>query len=384
MIIRGRLLGDSRASDIDVLDGRIHALSPSGRGRAQAGSHDAYILPLLFDIQVNGFAGIDLQDPVLEPEDMARLDAALGRTGVGSWIPTIITNSQARMERACRVIAEALQDRQLARHIPGIHLEGPYLSPKDGPRGAHAKRHVRKPNIREFDRCLKAADGNVVYTTVAPEQPGAIPFIRHAVHQGVVVSLGHHNADADQIARAADAGATMVTHLGNGIAPTIDRHSNPIWPQLADERLACSLIPDLHHVPASMLRAVVNAKGKRRVMFTSDTVHIAGLKPGKHDLAGVPVTLGRDGVVRLTGSNLLAGSATPLIQGVFNAAEATGMSLAEAVRSATTVPARVLGVRLANQTVRKGRVANFIVCQRTPRGLVNVTTVFRDGQRSAG
>ncbi len=379
MLIRGRLLGDQSPSDIDVRDGRIHAINPAGRRRANAGSRDAYILPLLFDIQVNGYAGIDLQNSSLEPDDVAKLDDALARTGVGHWVPTIITNSQPRMERACRVIAEALRDKALARRIPGIHLEGPYLSPEDGPRGAHLRCHIRRPNVREFNRCVEATDGRILYTTIAPDQPGAIPLIRHAVRQGIAVSLGHHNANADQIARAADAGATMVTHLGNGIAPQIDRHHNPIWPQLADDRLSCSLIPDLHHVPPPMLRAVVNAKGKRRIMLTSDVVHLAGLKPGQYDLAGAPVTLKRDGVIRLTGTSLLAGSATPLIQGVFNAAEATGLSLSDSVQCATTHPARVLGVRLPNANPKANRRANFVVCTCSDRGRVTVAAVFRDG-----
>lgn len=378
MIIRGRLLGDSRASDIDVRDGRIHAITSAGRRRVQTGSHQSHILPLLFDIQINGYAGIDLQSPTLQPEDVAQLDEALGRTGVGYWIPTIITNSQSRMERSCRVMAEVLQHKPLARHILGIHLEGPYLSPEDGPRGAHARRHIRNPSIRELDRCIKAADGRIVYTTIAPEQRNAIPFIRHAVRQGIVVSLGHHNANADQIARAADAGATMVTHLGNGIAPTLDRHHNPIWPQLADDRLTCSLIPDLQHVPAPMLRAITNAKGKGRIILTSDVVHIAGLKPGKHELAGVPVALGRDGVVRLTGTQLLAGSATPLIQGVFNAAEVTNLSMTDAVRSATTIPARLLGTKNRFTKLRAGTRAQFVVCRQLQNGRVKIESVFRD------
>jgi N-acetylglucosamine-6-phosphate deacetylase len=378
MIVRGTLLGDGHASDIDVREGRIHAITSATRRRVETGSHDSHILPLLFDIQVNGYAGIDLQSPTLQPEDVARLDEALGRTGVGYWIPTIITNSQRRMERSCRVIAEALQYKHLARRIPGIHLEGPYLSSEDGPRGAHARRHIRPPSIREFDRCIEAAEGRIVYTTIAPEQRNAIPFIRHAVREGVVVSLGHHNANADQIARAADAGATMVTHLGNGIAPTLDRHHNPIWPQLADDRLTCSVITDLQHVPAPMLRAITNAKGKRRIILTSDAVHIAGLKPGKHKLADVPVTLGRDGVVRLTGTQLLAGSATPLIQGIFNTVSTTGMSLTDAIRSATTIPARLLGTKNRFTKPRVGTRAQFVVCRQRQNGRVKIEAVFRD------
>jgi N-acetylglucosamine-6-phosphate deacetylase len=380
MLIRGRLLGDSRASDLDVRNGRLESIKPASKRRAAVGSENAHILPLLTDIQVNGYAGIDLQDPKLRPEDIAELDRTLALTGVGAWIPTIITNAQSHMERACRVIAEALQDKALAKHIPGIHLEGPYISPQDGPRGAHAKRHVRAPNIREFDACIKAAGGKIVYTTLAPETRGAVRFIRHAVRQGVVVSLGHHAANAAQIAAAAGAGATMVTHLGNGTALMLHRHDNPIWPQMADDRLACSLIPDLHHVPEPMLRAIVKAKGKDHVILTSDVVHLAGLKPGPHKLAGDPVTLHRSGVIRLTGTQLLAGSATPLIQGVFNAATASGLTLVDAVHAATANPARVLGLK--RQTLRPRTIApaNFTVCRTGTGGGVVIEAVFRDGR----
>ena len=359
-ILRGKLLGTSKPSDICIDNGRVVSIRPAGRGRPDAGSRDSIIAPTLFDIQVNGFGGIDLQDPKLTPEDVAALSNKLAATGVSHWVPTLITASQKSMERGCRVLGEALQDRTLAHAIPGIHLEGPYISPNDGPRGAHAKRHVRKPSIREFDACMKAVDGKILYTTVAPEVPGAIPYIKALVKRGVRVSLGHHQADADTIRRAVDAGATLSTHLGNGMAPLLQRHFNPLWPQLAEDRLTCSLIADLHHLPPDVLKTYLRAKGPTRAILTSDVTHLAGLKPGKYDLAGTPVELTRTGRICLSGTELLAGSALELLQGIVNVARVTDLTLEEAFRCATTIPAKALGVRHPFDLPRKGKKVNFI------------------------
>jgi N-acetylglucosamine-6-phosphate deacetylase len=360
-VVRGTIVGTDRVSDVIVEDGTVVAVRRAGRRRADYGSKGAIIAPPLFDIQVNGGGGINLQRPKLTVDDVAALDGWLAGQGVGLWVPTIMTASLGGMERNCRVIAEALGARRIARRIPGIHLEGPFISRVDGPRGAHPKRHVRKPSIREFDRLLKAADGKVMYTTVAPEVPGAIAFIRAVVKRGVVVSLGHHHGSAESIARAVDAGATMCTHLGNGLAPMIDRHDNPIWPQLADTRLTPSLIADGHHLPPPMIETIIRAKGPGHVILTSDCVHLAGMKAGTYELAGQAVELTRRGRINLVGTTLLAGSATPLLHGVANAMGVAGLSLEQAFATATTVPARALGLGRRFDGPMPGRKAEFVV-----------------------
>lgn len=386
VLVRGRILGKGKPQDLLVKDGRVASIKPAGRARPDAGSAEAIIGPTLFDIQVNGIGGVNLQGPKVVPEDLARIGDMLAASGVSHWIPTIITGSQADMEYGCRVFAEALSDPRVTRAVPGVHLEGPYISAMDGPRGAHAKEHVRPPDLREFDRFMKAADGRISYITIAPELEGAVPFIKAVVKRGVVVSLGHHHANAEQITRAVDAGARLCTHLGNGMAAQIQRHLNPIWPQLAEDRLSCSLIADLAHLPEAVLKTFVRVKGPERVILTSDVVHITGLKPGRYDLGGVPVELTPAGRICLLGTELLAGSSLELLQGVVNAARHTDLTLEQAFACASSVPARLLGLRRRFDAPKAGKKADFVVFDTATteeRHAVRVRCVFIDGKRRA-
>lgn len=362
--------------DVVVRAGRIESVKPAGRARADIGDRETYLAPPLFDIQVNGAFGIDLQSRDLRADDVAEVTRRLASWGVGRWVPTIITAAPAQMERSCRVLAEALQDADVARAIPGIHLEGPHISPEDGPRGAHDKRHVCPPDLRLFDRLMKAADGRILYTTVAPETPKAIGYIRGAVERGVAVSLGHHAADADTIRKAVDAGAMLCTHLGNGLAPTLDRHRNPLWAQLADDRLSASLIADGHHLPPEVLRVFARVKGPERTVLTSDAVHVAGLKPGKYKLGDVEVKLNAQGRVSLAGTQLLAGSALMSLQGVVHAAAVTDLTLSQAVACASTVPAKLFGLKPPTWPPREGAIAELIAFRLDERNKANPQAVW--------
>jgi len=362
----GLPVGSGRPVHITVRNGIIEAVTQGGGyGRTDYGSRSSIIGPTLFDIQVNGGNGINLQGPMTKPEDLHGLTRFLASWGVSKWVPTLTTNSLRNMEHGCRVMGEALQDEEVARAVPGIHLEGPFLSPLDGPRGAHAKRYIREPSLRDFDKLNKASGGNVLYTTVAPELPRAIPFIKGLVSRGVVVALGHHNASQDEIAQAVDAGARLSTHLGNGLAAELDRHRNPLWPQLAEDRLAAALIADLHHLPAEVLKTMVRIKRPANVILTSDAVSIAGLKPGMYPhhsgVKGMMVELLPSGRINLCGTNLLSGSALMLLQGVLNATRETDMTLEQAFRCASEIPAGVLGVKADFGSLKPGTVANLIV-----------------------
>lgn len=372
--IRGIVLGNGTPSDIIVRDGKIISVQAAGPMRPDVGSSQSIIGPTLLDIQVNGAYGIDLQSPSLAPEDLRRITDLLASKGVSRWIPTLITGPIETMEHACRVIAESMQDKVVARAVPGIHLEGPYISPMDGPRGAHAKEYVRKPSVRELDRLQKAANGKVLYMTLAPEVNGAPAFIKALVRRGVVVALGHHHGNADQIAKAVDAGARLSTHLGNGLASTIHRHHNPLWPQLADDRLAAALIADLEHLPAPVLKTFVRAKRCDHVILTSDCVHIAGLPPGPYLLGTIAVELLPSGRICLSGTDLLAGSSLMLLQGVVNAAHATDLTLEQAFACATTIPANVLGLKCRFPRPAIGAKADFVLfdIENAPDGKPNV------------
>lgn len=379
LIARGRLLGDTAVSDIAIEAGRVVSVKPAGKQRPGIGGRNSIIAPTLFDIQVNGVMGMDLQSPSLRAEEVRGITDYLAWWGVSRWVPTVITASPRAMERSCRIIASAMdEDPTVARAVPGIHLEGPCISPEDGPRGAHSPRYVRKPGIRAFNRLYDAAGGRILYTTLAPELPGAVAYIRELAARGVVVSLGHHNATADQIARAVDAGARMCTHLGNGCASMIHRHNNPLWPQLADDRLAASFLADLHHLPAPMLKTFIRAKGPRNVVLASDSVHIAGQTPGNYTLGEMAIELLPSGRICLSGADLLAGSSLMLLQGVVNAAQTGAMSLPEAFASASKVPAALFRLRHGSAIPEAGKKADFVVF-RIEEGLAVPQGVFING-----
>ena len=385
--LRGVLIGQDKPRDVLIRQGKVVSVRPAGQDRADTGSRTSILAPTLLDIQVNGVCGIDLMNPNLAPEDVRAITDHLAQWGVSHWVPTLITGPLEVMERGCRVIVEAMRDKAVARAVPGIHIEGPYISPQDGPRGAHAKEYVRNPSTREFDRLLEAAGGKILYITLAPELEGAVEFIKAVSERGVAVALGHHNATAKQIAHAVEAGARLCTHLGNGLASMIHRHINPLWPQLADDRLTASLIADLEHLPAPVLKTFVRAKTPENIVLVSDCVHIAGLKPGKYALGGLPVELMPSGRICLSGSDLLAGSSLMLIQGVVNAACVTDLSLEQAFACATVIPADLLGVRhrFAPPTVgARADLMVFDIDKTEPRRWkAAIRAVFVNGERKA-
>ncbi|MCC6144276.1 MAG: N-acetylglucosamine-6-phosphate deacetylase [Candidatus Hydrogenedentes bacterium] len=361
VLLRGKLLGTTAPVDVRVRDGRVVFVKRASRATPELGDGEAVIAPPLFDIQVNGAGGVDLQSPTLSVEDVLEVDAVMRTGGVAHWVPTLVTGPLELMERNCRVIAAAIEGRGLARAVPGIHLEGPVISPEDGPRGAHPRAHVRPPSLHDFNRLFRAANGRILYTTTAPDQPRVAPYIKALRARGVVVSLGHHNASADQIAAAVDAGAQLCTHLGNGAAPVLPRHHNPIWPQLAEDRLMASFIADGHHLPDPVLKTLARVKGPRRSILASDCVPLMGMSPGRYDLFGTAVELRSDGRVCLSGTDLLAGSATPLISDVLHTARVTDFTLEESFQCARENPARLFGLRLSPWKPQAGRPANFLL-----------------------
>lgn len=304
------------------------------------------LLPGLVDLQVNGYAGFDLNEDDLRPETVHGFVEALARRGTLHVCPTLITGSEERLVHALRTIVAARRENpRTAAAIWRVNIEGPSLSALDGPRGAHDPRWIRPPDTAEFDRWQEAAGGLVGIVTIAPEWPGAPAWIQHVVASGVRVAVGHSAASAEQVRAAVDAGATLSTHLGNGVSATLPRHPNLIWAQLAEDRLTAMLISDGHHLPADTFIAMVRAKGVARCVLTSDAVSLAGMPPGEHDTpVGGRVEVGRDGAIRLGGSTLLAGSGASLLECVRWAASTGAVTLAESVAMATVQPARLVGL----------------------------------------
>jgi N-acetylglucosamine-6-phosphate deacetylase len=296
-------------------------------------------VPGLFDLQVNGFGGIDFNSAGLTAD---RVDEALQQmlaTGVTRCLPTLITSSFEQFAASARVLS-----RMSCAAVAGIHMEGPYVSPEDGARGAHPREHVRPASIDDFNRRQDAANGRIVLVTLAPEVAGAVPLIEHLVASGVRVAIGHTAATPGQIADAIAAGATLATHLGNGCAQMLPRHPNVMWELLAADAVFASLIVDGHHLPRATVKAMMRAKGESRTILVTDAVAAAGRPPGTYTIGGVKSELSADGRVSLPGTPYLAGSALTLDRAIANTVRFTGLSIDAVTKMASTIPASYLGV----------------------------------------
>lgn len=299
------------------------------------------LAPGWIDLQVNGYAGVDYNSPNVSHQDIGRSLRELHACGVTRLLATVITGSPDNMAAALRNLAEARERIPEGESIEGIHLEGPFISPEDGPRGAHPRNSVRPPDLREFERFQEAARGLIRLVTLAPEWPEAPQFIETLVGRGIVVSIGHTGASSEQIAAAVAAGATMSTHLGNAAHRTLPRLANYIWDQLAEDRLAAGFIVDGVHLSPAFLKVALRAKGTERSLLTTDAVAPAGCAPGRYRLGEVDVELTADGRVLLADHSRLAGSVLRMDCGIQNLMKLAGLSLREALTMAARNPARV-------------------------------------------
>lgn len=304
------------------------------------------LAPALFDLQINGYAGVDFQDPALPPAALRKAIAALRAGGTHRILLTFITDELDALARQfAQLEKHRAADPLLAETICGYHLEGPWLSPREGFRGAHPSECMRAPDLAAFARLQDAAGGQIRLVTLAPEWPGSAEFIAALAAQKIVVSLGHTDASEAQIDDAIRAGATLCTHLGNGAPAVLPRHDNIIQRLLARDELTACLIPDGAHLPPCALRNFFRAKPPGKVLLTTDAMAAAGAPPGRYRLGRLEVEA-RDGFVRMPGSANLAGSCLAPAEGIANAARWLGISTDEARAMFSTRVAKIFGITL--------------------------------------
>jgi N-acetylglucosamine-6-phosphate deacetylase len=303
--------------------------------------------PSLFDIQINGFAGVDFQQPDLSAAGLRRAVDGLAAHETLRFFATLITDS---VETLCRKLAniERLRagDPVMADAVCGYHLEGPWLSAKPGFCGAHDPQFMGSPVLRDFRRLQEAANGNIKLLTLAPELPGSAEFIREVTSGGVAVSIGHSDASEADIDEAIAAGARFCTHLGNGVPAQMHRHDNVIQRLLARDELTAFFIPDGIHLPPGVLRNFFRAKPPGRALFTTDCMAAAGAPSGRYRLAHHELEVGEDRVVRMPGSPQFAGSALTPPEGVANLQCWLGLDPEDARALFSTAPAEAFGITL--------------------------------------
>jgi N-acetylglucosamine-6-phosphate deacetylase len=331
---------DNSPYEIKFDEGQILAINPTDASVDK----EIWFGPGFCDIQINGYGGFDYNQVQENPLNLGQISNNLLKVGVSNHFPTVITSSPSQISSLLKQIIQLTKAEPLANScISGIHLEGPFISPEDGPRGAHAREYVRAPDWDLFCTWQEEAEGEIRIITISPEWEGSHSFIEKCVDSGVLVSIGHTNASLSQIQNAVRAGARLSTHLGNGAHSVLPRHPNCIWSQLSEDLLCASIIADGFHLPSEVIKVFKKVKGEN-LFLVSDSVALAGMAPGSYDTAvGGEVTLTQDGKLHLKDSpTILAGSASNILQGINFLLQHKLASLKEAWEMASERPFRLL------------------------------------------
>ncbi len=380
MRIRGRRYDDGNAIEITIEGETITHIATTPDD-----SRLPWIAPGFVDLQVNGYGGQEFNDLELTTEKVLRVSLAMDADGVTSYLPTATTHSFAMLSHTLKTLAKACDESvDIARRVPGFHLEGPYISSEDGPRGAHPREHCRPPDWDEWQRLQDAAAGRIRILTLSPEYAGSAQFISQVAATGVLVAIGHTAATSEQIRAAVDAGARMSTHLGNGAHGQIRRHPNYIWDQLAEDRLVASLIVDGHHLPPAVVKSFVRAKQPERCVLVSDLVGMAGMPPGCYTNTSIgDIEILDGGKIVVAGQQqYLAGAGLPMTFGIANVLRYTTVDLQAAIEMASLRPAELIGLTPGRLAV--GAPAQLVAFDLAETGPILVRCTIQHGKVVSG
>jgi N-acetylglucosamine-6-phosphate deacetylase len=301
-------------------------------------------IPGFVDLQVNGYAGIDFLEPGTTVADLLRAAELLRERGTAGFLLTVCTHRREAIETNIAHAREAMDRQGPGGNILGIHLEGPFISPEYGYRGAHLPQYIIAPDLGWFRHLQEIARGAIRMVTLAPEMPGAIEFIR-AVSDQTLISLGHANPDYATLRRAIAAGLRAVTHFGNGCRPEINRHDNILVRVLACPELSLCFIPDGQHLPEPFLRMLLNTVPVERLVATSDMVMYAGMPAGVYEREGCRLRLREDGRLCLADDEkLLYGSSSTTLQCLNHLAGLRHLAPAEFRDLGVANPLRLIGM----------------------------------------
>ncbi len=356
--VRARHYATGELVEIVSKDGVIQSVGNPSQHPADIEAD--WLAPALFDLQINGCDGYSFNSDQLTVESVRHIVQTCWKHGIGGFCPTLVTNSLAALAHGMATIRKACEsDRELAGAIPAIHLEGPFISPEDGPRGAHSQDHIRPPDWDEFQRLQNAADGRIRLVTLAPELEGALGLIERLVKANVVVSIGHTAASSSRIREAVSAGARLSTHLGNGCHAMLPRHDNYLWEQLAADELWASIICDGHHLPPALIRCILRVKTPARVILTCDAGSLAGLPPGRYREWDQELEILPEGKIVVAEAGFLAGSWSFTDRCIGQAVRHGGVTLREGIEMATARPRQLLGLPVNSLEV--GQAADLVL-----------------------
>ncbi len=301
-------------------------------------------VPGFIDLQVNGFMGIDFSSSSLNEKDFVRACTMLFERGTAGFLATVITSLAEVYAHNLPIIAKAMRLPELKGKLLGIHAEGPFLSSKPGAVGAHNPAWVKPSDIVFFKQMQDWAEGNISVLTIAAETPGAEELTEYASRNGTAVSLGHQLAQSSEMKQCADAGATLLTHLGNGLPNEINRHHNSIFSGIAEDKLSAMIITDGHHLPPELIKTIVKAKGVEKIIVTSDASPIAGMAPGTYNVMNNLAVLEESGLLHNPEKQCLVGSSATMLDCVNYLASLNLLSAEELLKVSFANPLRVLNL----------------------------------------
>lgn len=365
---------------LGMRDGKIYSLTEVGKASLStisSGPKLPVIAPGLVDLQINGMKGVDFNDPALLPRHVEEVAPLLLKEGVTRFYPTLITGPTERISYLIKTFRDLRAMGGLAANMMGgLHLEGPFISKDDGPRGAHPLSHCLDPDISQIRQWQEMAEGMIRIITLAPELPGSEELIRACVELGMVVGIGHTAADTDQIKGAVDAGATLSSHLGNGCHGQLPRHPNHIWDQLATEELFVSMIADGFHLPESVLKVFFTVKGEK-CLLVSDGMSFTGMEPGLYNSPSTGrVILTEEGNLHREGNpEMFAGSAGTLLKGVRNMSTLVGKTRAWEMGSIH--PLRAMNLA-SGEGLQVGAAADLVLLEEDGNAL-SIIGIYQNG-----
>jgi N-acetylglucosamine-6-phosphate deacetylase len=372
LVLPDRLLTPGRIT-IDE-EGRIAEIQSRHDEEAGASELRRFLAPGLVDLQVNGFSGIDLL--TADSEDFQKLGQALLHSGVTGYLPTLISAPVPKLLERLEALATWCEPSSEAATPLGMHLEGPFLSPKA--RGTHRRSDLLAPDATLMEEFLSAAAGRIRLVTIAPELPGALDLIELLHDKGILVSLGHSQASYECTLEAAERGASLVTHFGNAMGPIHQRAPGLPGAGLVDARLSLGLIPDLLHLHPGILRLAWQAKGRDGIVLVSDAIAAAGLADGEYSFGERRIQV-ENGVCRDEEGHM-AGASLGLFDGMRRFLHTTGISPCAGFQLAASNPARQLGLIGERGSLHLGSRADLLGLVRTKEGQLELDSVYLAGR----
>ena len=320
-----------------------------------------WIAPGMVDTHIHGFYGHATTD--VDADGLCAASAELARRGTTSWVPTTFTDDPERIGQQCAAIAEAADERGpefLGARIQGVFLEGPFFTMKHV--GAQNPAYLIDPSVEVFEDWQGKAEGRIVKSALAAEKPGALKYIAALDAKGVKTAIGHSDATYDETLAAVNAGATVFVHTYNGQRGLHHRDPGVVGAAMTTPETYAELICDGRHVAPAAVKALVDAKGWGNIVLITDCLACGGLPEGNYESGGMPVVM-KDGLCYIrnedgtTGS--IAGSVLTLAKGVKNMVDWGVVTAEQAVRMATEIPARSVGLDGVCGSIKPGRDADF-------------------------